>query len=367
MSKKVVKVFRSIDEIGQIVDSISDDPFFTYGWFKTLETQRAFKVSPIYIAIYDDKKIIAFAPFFIDLIEKQSKTLFSKLFNSINLFGFSLNKQLMCYSPRCYRCKILFLGDINKKMVLSLLCKEIDSICLEQKILKSQFAFVSEFDDFLFDTFENYGYQRILGITTYYIDILWNNFDDYLNSLKHSTRGNVRREIKKCKENGVTIEESDWSLLSEKLDELYNNLYLRYNKGAVKVFDSYFFNKLNIYAEEMTKLFTAKKNGEIIGFSLSLRHKDVLDVVLVGFDYDAQSKTDFSYFNLTYYAPINWAIENGVKKMYFRLTMEKIKIERGCKPEKTFFFVKYHIHILQVIYVKIVNSPLLNRLKSQIH
>ena len=92
-----------------------------------------------------------------------------------------------------------------------------------------------------------------------------------------------------------------------------------------------------MYAKDKTKLFAAKKKDELIGFSLSLRQKDVLDVVLVGFNYDTQSKTDFSYFNLAYYAPIKWGIENGVKKIYFRLTMEKIKTDRGCKPEKTFF------------------------------
>ena len=36
---------------------------------------------------------------------------------------------------------------------------------------------------------------------------------------------------KKFKENGITIEEPEWGNLTEKLDELYNNLALKYNNG----------------------------------------------------------------------------------------------------------------------------------------
>ena len=174
---KNVKVFRSIDEIGkEILDSISNDPFFTFGWFKTLETQRTVKISPIYIAVYDENRLVAFAPFYLEVTESHSKNLFSRLLNSTNVFGFNLNKQLSCYSLRCYRCKILFSDETDKKLILSLLCKEIDSICSKQKILKSQFACVSEFDDFLFENFENNGYQKIPGFITYYLDVQWNNF-----------------------------------------------------------------------------------------------------------------------------------------------------------------------------------------------
>jgi predicted N-acyltransferase len=363
---KEVKVFRSIDEVGQIVDSISNDPFFTYGYFKTLETQKTQKISPIYIVIYEGKKLVAFAPFFLDLIEKHSQNFFALLLNSTKILGYNLNSQLMCYSPRCYRCKILFSEEINRKLILNMLCKKIDSICTEKKILKSQFAFVSEFDDDLFDSFHNYGYQKIIGMTTCYLDIKWNNFDDYILSLKSKARTNVRREIKKCIENGITIQEAELGNLTEKLDELYNNLFLKYNKNAIKIFDSDFFNKLNLYAKDKTKLFIAKKNGEIIGFSLSLCHKDVMDVVWVGFNYDSQSKTDFSYFNLTYYVPIRWGIENGIKKMYYRLTMEKIKLDRGCNLETTFFFVKYHGNFLNTIYTKIVKNSVLNRFISRL-
>jgi predicted N-acyltransferase len=365
LSGKEVKVFRSIDEIGKsTMDSISDDPFFTYGWFKTLETQQTYKYSPIYVAVYDESKLVCVAPFFIESIEPNSNGLFSRLLNLV----FRQNKALSCYSPRCYRSKILFADNRDKKIFFSLLSKEIDSICKKQKILKSQFPYVSEFDKLLSENIQNYGYQKMPGITTLHLDIQWTSFEDYLKSLKPKARGTARREIKKCGENGVTIEESELEDLTTKLSDLYANLSLKYNnnKSANRIFDSYFFSMLHMYAKEKTKLFIAKKNGEIVGFSLSLRQRDVLDVFMVGFNYSTQTKTDFSYFNLAYYAPIKWGIENDVKKIYYRLTMEKIKLDRGCKPEKTYCFVKYHNRMLRTLYENALKNPAFNYLRSRL-
>lgn len=364
-SGKEVKVLQSIDEIGKsVMDSISDDPFFTYEWFKTIETQQAYKGSPIYLVVYDESKVVCVAPLFIESIEPNSIGLFSRFLNVV----FHQNKMLTCYSPRCYRSKILFSDNRDEKEVLSLLCKKIDSICKEQKILKSHFPYVSEFDKLLSENIQNYGYQKMLGITTFNLDVNWTSFEDYLESLKYKTRKKAKREIKKCKENGVTIEETELESLTTKLSNLYANIHLKYSKNnnQKNIFDSHFFSMLNMYAKEKTKLFIAKKNSEIIGFSLSLRQGDILDVVMVGFDYSAQAKTDFSYFNLAYYAPIKWSIENGVKKLYFRVTMEKIKLDRGCKPEKTYYFIKYQNKVLRALHDNAVKNPAFNYLRVRL-
>ena len=345
-----VKVFRSVDELGKnAIDSIADDPFFTFGWFRTLETQQTYKVSPIYLAVYNESKVVGVVPLFIELMKPNPKDLFSKFFNLGHRIGFWQNRVLDCYSPFCFRSKILLSNGQEEKIVLDLVSKKIDAICRKEKILVSHFSFVSEFDKVLFENMQNYGYRKRPGITELYLDVQWTSFEDYLKSLKHNIRVNVRREIRKCKKNGVTIEEAELEDLATKLSELYTNLALKYDKNAKKIFDPYFFSMLNKYAKEKTKLFIAKKNGEVVGFSLSLRQKDILDVMMVGFNYTMQTNTDFSYFNLCFYAPINYAIESSVKKIYYRYMMEKIKIYRGCKPEKTYCFTKYHNKFLRVL------------------
>jgi predicted N-acyltransferase len=344
-----VKIFRSVNELGKdTINSISDDPFFTYEWFRTIETQQAVLASPIYLAVYNESKVVGVVPLFIHLVDPNPKDLSSKLLNLGHRIGFWQNRVLSCYSPCSARSKILLAHDQDAKIVLDIVSKKIDAICREQKILVSGFPFVSEFDTILFENLKNCGYRKRAGITTLYIDVQWLSFEDYLRSLTHKTREHVRREIRKCKESGVTIEEEELDDLAPKVSELFTNISSKY-KNTVKIFVPYFFSMLDKYAKEKKKLFIAKKNGEVIGFSLSLRHKDVLDVLMVGFDYGLRTNTDFSYFNLCFYAPINYAIESGVKKIYYRYTMEKIKIDRGCKPEKTYNFIKYHNKLLSIL------------------
>ncbi len=62
------KVFRSVDAIGRdSINSLAEDGFFTYEWFKTLETQQSFRISPFYLAVFDEDKVIAVAPCFVEL------------------------------------------------------------------------------------------------------------------------------------------------------------------------------------------------------------------------------------------------------------------------------------------------------------
>jgi predicted N-acyltransferase len=370
-SGKEVKVFRSVDEIGKdAIDSISNDGFFTYGWFKTLETQKSFDVRPFYIAVYDEGKLVALAPCFADLEDHffiEGPKIFpfmKKLLSFGKRVGFCEDHVLLCYSPFCPRSKVLLGKSDEGKNILRLLSEKIEEICKKQKFMFSSFLFVSEFDRLLIENLQKLGYLQFPGTTTLYLDIEWPTFEDYLKSLKHKIRMNIRREIKKCAENGVSIEERDFEGLSSKLSLLLANLFWKYDKNADNLFDQSFFCKLEDYARDTAKVFLAEKNDEVVGFSMSFRQRDVLDVFMCGFDYEALTKTDFTYFNLCYYAPIRWAIEEGIKKIYYRRKAEKVKLDRGCKPERTFSFVKCHNRFIGFLLDKALENRFYSCLRS---
>jgi predicted N-acyltransferase len=371
VSGKEVRVFRSVDEIGRdSIDSISNDGFFTYGWFKTLETQESFNFWPLYIAVYDEGKLVAVAPCFADLedhffIEGPRIIPFMKKLLSLGKrFGFCEDHVLLCYSPFCLRSKVLFEKGGEGKLILKLLSEKIDEICKKQRFLFSSFLFVSEFDKLLMENLQNLGYLQSPGTTTFYLDIKWSSFEDYLKSLTYKTRKNIRREIRKCAENGVSIEERDIEGLSAKLPVLLSNLFWKYDENSENLFNQSFFCKLEEYARDTAKVFVAEKNDEVVGFSMSLRQRDVLDVFMCGFDYDAQTKTDFTYFNLCYYAPIRWAIEEGIKRIYYRRKAEKVKLDRGCKPERTYSFIKCHNRLIGFLISKALENRFYSRLKE---
>jgi predicted N-acyltransferase len=360
-----VKVFNRVDDVRESIDQISDDSFFTYEWFKTLESFGMLP-KPFYMTITNEGEILGIAPCFIDEINdffNWGPNILPFLHRTLNVserLGLARRNLLLCYSPACCRSKILFASKYSHKEILSLFSKKIDEICEKQKILFSSFLFVSEFDELLMKNLESLNYTKFPNVVTFYLDVSWSNFEDYLKSLKHRMRLNIRREIKKLSDNGVTIEEEPLSEnIAGKLSDLQANLSTKYDPARRNRLDPSFFMLLHKFAGAKLRLFVARKNEEIIGFSLSLQHKQVLDVYMCGFDYAAQTKTSFIYFNLCYYKPIQLAIDEKIKKIFFRYSTDKVKLNRGCRPEQTYSFIKCH---------NIFLGPLMNRLlKNRIY
>lgn len=359
MVNREVKVFKTIDEIDkESMDLIADDGFFTHGWFKTLETSKILNVKVFYFAVYDENKVIAIAPCFIDSIDKYfsfigKNPLISRIVNMSNRFRFSPSHILVCYSPDSCQTKILLEKGLDGKEISKLILRKIDDFCKKERISISLFFYVSESDKVLIKNLRNLGYLKFYLKENLNLDVNWSNFEGYLQSLTYDRRKDVKREIRKFRESGVTIaEECEYGYLSTKISILHENLYAKHNKGAKSPFTSYFFRKLNEYAKDKTRIFVAKKNDEIIGFVLFLKHAGILDAYICGFDYNVLTKTDFLYFNLVYYEPINLAIAEGIRRIHYRAgdySTLKAKYRRGCKPEKFYSFVKVHDKFLEYL------------------
>ena len=354
--RKEVQVFKTIDEIGkELVDSIADDGFFTYGYFKTLETLNPFNITPLYFALYDEDRIAAFAPCYIDLNNQISavkdKFPFTKaIVNAVNSIGFYLNN-LVCLSPNSFHSKILLGKNYEGKMFVELVSKKIDDFCRKERILFSSFLFVPESERLLIETLQDIGYLKFPSMNTFYLDIQWLNFDDYWASLSYKMRKNVKREIEKCKQSGVTItEENEFGHFSTTLSNLHSKLFSKYNKSGKSPYDAAFFRKLSEYAKDKTRVFVARRDSKMVGFCLYLQHKGILDVYMCGFDYDVQMSTDYTYFNIVYYTPIRLAIEEGIKRINFSVSSERIKLKRGCKLEKTYSLVKCQNKLFEPLY-----------------
>ncbi len=247
-----VRVFQTVDDIKESIDQISNDSFFTYGWFKTLESFGMLP-EPLYLTASYEGSTIAIAPCFIDKINdffSWGPNILPYLHGLLNVsqrLGLYKRNVLLCYSPACCRTKILFDDNHKDKTILNLFSKKIDDICKEQKILFSSFLFVSEFDELLMKNLESLNYTKFPNIVTFYLDVNWSNFEDYLNSLKPGMRKKIRREIKKCSENGVTIkEETITENIAEKLSELGANVTSKYNPTSNNKLPFFFLNTAEI-------------------------------------------------------------------------------------------------------------------------
>ena len=345
-----IRVFKNIDDLGRdSIDSFVDDGFFTYGWFKTLEEFKSLNFDPFYVAAFYKDEVVAFLPCFLDVPDQYFSfgppiPFMKRVLNFCNSLGIRKRHVLLSYSPFCYRTKCFTTGNLKKDVLTYGLINKIDEICKKEKILFSSFLFVSGFDNSLLTNLTKLGYHRFLRSSNYYLDVVWSSFDEYLASLEKKIRNRAKKEMKSCINNGVIIKEDveDFKDLSTKLSDLSSNLFAKYNKAITRVFDSSFYESLNEHAGNNVKLFIAEKNDVVTGFALCLRQGKTLDLFSCGFDYETQDKSDFTYFNLCYYAPIKWAIQEGIKKIYYRQTADRVKLKRGCELEKIYSFVKCH-------------------------
>src|SRR5665647_2753949 len=160
-----VKVYHTIDKIKESIDQISDDSFFTYGWFKTMESFGRLP-EPVYLAINNKGKTIGIAPCFIDDVNDffdwgpNILPFLHKALNGGQRLGLFKRNVLLCYSPACCRTKVFFANKYSDKTILSLFSKKIDDICKKQRILFSSFLFVSEFDELLMKNLESLNYAK---------------------------------------------------------------------------------------------------------------------------------------------------------------------------------------------------------------
>ncbi|MEM2143945.1 MAG: peptidogalycan biosysnthesis protein [Candidatus Jordarchaeaceae archaeon] len=264
----------------------------------------------------------------------------NKILRLGKLTGLFEDHVLLCYSPMCLRSTVLFANGVNKLSALRLVSSGIDSVCRRERILFSSFLFVPENDKQLTSGLESLGYTKYSYDSTLYLDVVWASFDEYIKSLDYSVRKNVRREIKKFAESGAKIAlVNDFGELSSTLTKLRGNLLRKYgveNSPCAAI--SY--KELNTFARDITKMFVIVKNNAVIGFCCCFKYGSTMELSHCGFDYDALEKTDFAYFNVVYYAPIRWAIENGVQRIFAARALPEVKRKRGFRFERVNSFVK---------------------------
>ncbi len=365
-----IEVLRTVDDIGrQTLDSFVDDGFFTYGWFKTLESINPLNPKPFYITAFEGSRIVAFAPCFLDLgdqffdFSRGATHFIRRLLKARGRLHVGQDHVLLCYSPSCYRTRVFVEKRPSGNFLINAILSRIDDICRKEGILFSSFLFVSEMDGDLSGWLSNAGYNGFPNATSYYLDVRWKSFEEYLNNLKRVVRKRIRREIRRCVENGIVIEaRNKFSDVSTELSTLSLNVLARYNAPKTELYEPSFFEKLDdYYASGTSQMFLAKKDGTLVGFSLNLRHKSSLDAFRCGFNYAKQEKSDFTYFNLVYYLTIKWAIEHNIKKIYFRPSADEVKLRFGCKPEKLYSYVKCqnrHLNFGINSYLKLKNGTI---------
>jgi predicted N-acyltransferase len=167
------------------------------------------------------------------------------------------------------------------------------------------------------------------GLPNNIIENKWDSFEDYLNSLKHSQRRNIKRNIKISTENGLKI---NWPGFNDiDFDEIYGLYQNTLRKAPIKfetLTPEYFHNTLK-YMGEQARIITATVEAKIVGFLLFLIYDNVLLVKRLGLDYDKSQET-LAYYRL-FFSAIEYAIEKKVNKIILGQQSYHSKSRWGAK------------------------------------
>jgi predicted N-acyltransferase len=161
----------------------------------------------------------------------------------------------------------------------------------------------------------------------------YGNFEDYLSSLTQPKRKKIKAERRKVRDAGVStvircgdeITQADWDFFYTCYSRTYREHY------STPYLSLEFFHMIAKTMPQAIVMCTAVAAGNPIASALLMRNEHVL----YGRYWGAVSRVDCLHFEVAYYAPIAWAIEQGCKRFEGGAQGEH-KLARGFTPAKTY-------------------------------
>lgn len=160
----------------------------------------------------------------------------------------------------------------------------------------------------------------------------WKNYDDYLAGLAAKYRSNIRNAIlKPMEEAGCTVEQlSDLAPVHDRLFSLYKAVQINAGFRPFELRPEYF-SALQAMAGDNFRCSVVKKNGEILGFLISVADRDTSIAYHIGFDREAAA--DLPIYLRLLHAGIADAFSLGCKRISYGRTALEPKAALGAKPQ----------------------------------
>lgn len=171
------------------------------------------------------------------------------------------------------------------------------------------------------------GYHPVMLGAECRLEIRWPSFEGYLQALPAARRRTARQEIRRFHGSGLEVVLEGPEALGQELAllQVANRRQHGYASSLERAHLG--FRRATENLGHAIRVFVARDRGRAVGFLLAYRHGDSLYCKQVGFD---RAAGDFVYFNMTFYAPIRYAIETGLRFVQYGMESYEAKLRRGC-------------------------------------
>ena len=295
-------------------------PFFRWRWLRQLEASGSIVPrqgwQPLHLALWRDANLIAIAPLYLkghsygEFVFDQS---FAELASQLGLRYYPKLVGMSPLSPvQGYRFWIAP-GEDAAALTAELLAL-IDRFCAEQGILSSNFLYV---DPAWRPLAEAAGCSAWVNQQSQWTNPGHGDFHDYLASFNANQRRNIKRERRAVAAAGVAVTplvgEAIPPALVGRMHDFYAQHCARWGAWGSKYLSEAFFQALADDPElrRPLVLFSAHRGdpGDPLAMSFCVRDGDHL----WGRYWGSVEELDCLHFEVCYYAPIDWAIAEGIR------------------------------------------------------
>jgi len=176
------------------------------------------------------------------------------------------------------------------------------------------------------------GFMLRSGVQFHWLNQGYADFEQFLSTLEHKKRKNIRAERRKVREAGVTMRQirgheasaEDWRFFHR----CYSNTYAEHRSSPYLNLD--FFQRIGATMPGNILLVAAERAGRAIASSLVIHTRDTL----YGRYWGADEHVPCLHFETAYYQPLEFCIANGIATFEGGAQGEH-KMARGFLPQKT--------------------------------
>lgn len=341
--------YQILDSITKIKkqdwDLVLGDAPEGYYFYKTVEEARLQGFSFYYIVLYEKDNCLLIAPLFVaDFnLDIAAEGAIEKIIQCIRklLPRFFILKTLFCGSPFAENGYLGIRKDLpDKNYVVGKLIKIIDALAYAKGIPLVIFKDFLKSDTPVLDLLLSNGFFKLQSFPSVVTELNFSSFQDYLKSLGHSTRKNLRKKIKQAY-SGQNFSIKTTDRVDDIIDEVYRLYLNNYSCGATKFekLTKDFFINVGKYLSPYAKFFLYYCNGKLGAFNLCFVFKDLFIDKFIGFDYDISNRYNLYYVSWCF--NVEWCLKNSIRFYQSGQTDYYPKVRLGGRLIPLYAYLKH--------------------------
>jgi predicted N-acyltransferase len=169
--------------------------------------------------------------------------------------------------------------------------------------------------------------------TTAELDVAWSDFDSYVVALRrHSKKAaqNARTERNRSRRNGIVIRQIESTEPNARRLHRLTREHFRHRNRVEPLYGPDFMPQLAWTLRSDLLIFEAARAEECLAMLAVVRSGPVGMVTWIGIE-QHRRRNDFTYANLSFYHPADWAPALGLRTLIYGRAAQDAKAKRGCR------------------------------------